>query len=108
MCDAECDAIVVGIPVTVDGSLYNRKTDSQQGRRCRNFAQNVVALSKKHGLAVFAVDENGTTQEARALLEQHGGGSWRRQAEKGKKDSVAAALILSVFFSDPGSALTIR
>jgi putative Holliday junction resolvase len=106
--EEQCDAIVVGIPVTMDGSLYNRRTDSQQGRRCRNFAQNVVALSKKHGIVVFAVDENGTSQEAGALLEQHGGGSWRRPVEKGKKDSVAAALILSIFFSDPGSALSIR
>lgn len=46
---------MVGLPVTQQGSLRKRDTDSQQGRRCRNFALNVAALAEGAGLAVFLV-----------------------------------------------------
>ena len=100
----ECDSIVVGLPVTHEGSLYKRATDSQQGRRCRNFAHTVLAVSEKHSIGVFLVDERGTSMEADALLDIVGS----RQKPKGRKDSVAAALILSTFFADPGAALRVR
>lgn len=100
----QCDSIVIGLPVTLDGSLYKRATDSQQGRRCRNFAHTVFSLSEKHSLGVFLVDERGTSQEAGALLDILGS----RQPAKGRKDSVAAALILSTFFADPSAALRVR
>lgn len=100
----QCDSIVVGLPVTVEGSLYKRATDSQQGRRCRNFAHTVFSLSDKHSIGVFLVDERGTSQEAGALLGIVGS----RQTPKGRKDSVAAALILSTFFADPSAALRVR
>ncbi|KAI8101933.1 hypothetical protein M9434_006995 [Picochlorum sp. BPE23] len=102
--EEQCDAIIVGLPVTHQGSLYKRATDSQQGRRCRNFAHTVLALSDKHSIGVFLVDERGTSQEAGALLDIVGSG----QRRKGRKDSVAAALILSTFFADPGAALRVR
>lgn len=100
----QCDSIVVGLPVTVEGSLYKRATDSQQGRRCRNFAHTVFSLCEKHSIGVFLVDERGTSQEAGALLDIVGS----RQRPKGRKDSVAAALILSTFFGDPSAALRVR
>lgn len=100
----QCDCIVVGLPVTLEGSLYKRATDSQQGRRCRNFAHTVFSLCEKHSIGVFLVDERGTSQEAGALLDIVGS----RQKPKGRKDSVAAALILSAFFGDPSAALRVR
>lgn len=100
----QCDSIVVGLPVTIEGSLYKRATDSQQGRRCRNFAHTVFSLSEKHCIGVFLVDERGTSQEAGALLDIVGS----RHRPKGRKDSVAAALILSTFFGDPSAALRVR
>ena len=52
---AGCHGIVVGLPVTQAGSLRQRDTDSQQGRRCRNFALNVAALAEGAGLHVVLV-----------------------------------------------------
>ncbi len=107
----QCDCIVVGLPVTTTGSLYKRQTDSQQGRRCRNFAHTLFTVSEKHSIGVFLVDERGTSQEAGALLDIVGGSGNKRKGgkgTKGRKDSVAAALILSSFYSDPAAALRVR
>ena len=109
---AQVDCIVVGLPVTTTGSLYKRQTDSRQGRRCRHFAARVFSVSEKHSIGVFLVDERGTSQEAGALLDIVGGGSNKRKggkgSTKGRKDSVAAALILSAFYKDPAAALRVR
>ncbi len=67
-----CDAIVVGLPVTSTGSLRRRETDSQQGRRCRNFASTLASLAEPRGLQVFLADERGSTLEARQFLEASG------------------------------------
>lgn len=101
-----CDAIVIGLPVTTEGSIRRRQTDSQQGRRCRNFADAVAALAvKQKDLYVYLVDERGTTAEAEVLIGFAGGG---RNDFKKKKDSVAAALILSSFFNDVRQAVRVR
>lgn len=50
------------------------------------------------------MDERGTTIEAEALVNAVGG---RAADVKKKKDSVAAALILSAYFSEPGSAVRV-
>jgi putative transcription antitermination factor YqgF len=100
-----CDAIVIGIPVTTEGSIRRRQTDSQQGRRCRNFADAVAALTVNKDLYVYLVDERGTTLEAEALIGYLGGG---KNDQKKKKDSVAAALILSAFFNEPRQAIRVR
>lgn len=86
--------------------MYKRNTDSQQGRKCRNFADAVAVMSMKWSIDVFLVDERGTTQEAEALLDFAGAG--KRSVNKGRADSVAAALILSTFFSKPEAALAVR
>lgn len=67
-----CDAIIVGLPVTSTGSLRRRDTDSQQGRRCRNFASTLASLAEPRGLRVFLADERGSTMEARHVLEASG------------------------------------
>lgn len=100
-----CHGIVVGLPVTQAGSLRQRDTDSQQGRRCRNFALNVAALAEGAGLHVFLVDETGTTAAAHEYLFSSGS---RRAASQKMKDSVAAALILGKYFDDPSAAVFVR
>lgn len=102
---AACDSIVIGLPVTSNGSLRRRQTDSQQGRRCRNFADAVAALACTRDLTVYLVDERGTTVEAEALVGALGGG---RDDQKRKKDSIAAALILSAFFADSQASLRVK
>ncbi|EFN52137.1 hypothetical protein CHLNCDRAFT_139266 [Chlorella variabilis] len=97
-----CDAIVLGLPVTLAGSLRRRSTDSQQGRRCRNFADNMAAVAAPHAIPVFLADERGSTLAARRLLASSGS---RRSTLSKRMDSVAAAVILESFFSDPGAAV---
>lgn len=91
--------------MTSQGSIRRRQTDSQQGRRCRNFADAVAALTVGRDLCVYLIDERGTTVEAEALIGYLGGG---RNDKKLKKDSVAAALILSAFFNEPRQAVRVR
>jgi len=91
--------------VTSQGSIQRRQTDSQQGRRCRNFADAVAALTVGKDLCIYLIDERGTTIEAEALIGYLGGG---RNDKKQKKDSVAAALILSAFFNEPRQAVRVR
>lgn len=88
-----CDAIVVGLPVTQRGDLRQRDTDSQQGRRCRNFAENLAvaaaapnsssaansggnSLFKSGGssdrVLVFLANEQGSTMQARQELAASG------------------------------------
>lgn len=97
------DSIVVGLPVTSTGSLQIRNTDSQQGRRCRNFADAVAMVANSTSLTVYLVDERGTTMEAEALMRAGG-----RRGGTVEKDSVAAALILANFFADPSCAVQVK
>ncbi|KAL4435247.1 hypothetical protein ABPG77_001929 [Micractinium sp. CCAP 211/92] len=100
-----CDAIVVGLPVTSTGSLRRRDTDSQQGRRCRNFASTLASLAEPRGLQVFLTDERGSTLEARQFLEASGS---RRSTFGKRKDSVSAAVILTTFFDSPHQAVRVK
>jgi len=102
---AACDGIVIGLPVTLSGSLRKRSTDSQQGRRCRNFAEAVSALAHVRSLEVFVVNESGSSKEAMMTMSTMGR---RGKAMQREKDSVAAALILSTYFESPGAAVRVR
>lgn len=91
--------------MTQNGALRKRSSDSQQGRRCRNFAEAVAAFATRHDLTVVLTDESGTTMQAERLIFDSGN---RRAPAKGRKDSVAAALILDNYFNDPGEAVVVR
>lgn len=65
-----CGTMVVGLPLTPGGSLEDRETDSQVGRRCRNFAQTLAMVAKQHGIHVYIVSERYSTMEAEELLIQ--------------------------------------
>jgi RNase H-fold protein (predicted Holliday junction resolvase) len=104
---AGCDGVVVGLPVTQAGSLRNRASDSQQGRRCRNFAVAVAALAHVRGLEVLLVDERGTTQQALEAMRAASGRGRGRDVQQ-RKDSVAAALLLSAYFDAPAEAQRVK
>ena len=60
-----CGGIVVGLPVKRAGLLRDPDTDSQVGRRCRNFAITLALVCRKYPpLLVFIVDEAYTTRDA--------------------------------------------
>jgi len=101
-----CDGFIVGIPVTQRGSLSNPKTDSEQGKYCRSFANTLASLAEPRGFPVYVIDETGTSAEAANLL----GLTARRDKNelKQKKDSMSAALILNSYYDAPSEAILIN
>jgi putative holliday junction resolvase len=83
--DHEAEAIVVGLPLSMDGS------DSAQTRHVRNFAD---ALRAAGTLRVELWDERLTTFQADELLESSEIPAARR---KGLRDRLAAQMILQSF-----------
>ena len=75
-------ALVVGLPLTVDGA------DSAMSERCRHFAR---ALAARYGLPVHLVDERYTSVEAEERLAALGH-DWK--SRKRAVDAEAAAIIL--------------
>ena len=81
------DALVLGLPLNVDG------TDGPEARQARTFAG---TLRQHFGLPVHLVDERYSSEAADAQLNQAG---WRGRQKKARRDAVAAATILSDFFT---------
>src|SRR3990167_8000685 len=82
------DALVVGIPLNMDG------TDQLIGTQARAF---VKTLSDKYGLPVYEMDERLTTQAAREQLFTEGG---FKALQDGQVDAVAAQLIIENWFAE--------
>jgi putative Holliday junction resolvase len=82
------DALVVGLPLNMDGS------DQEMTLRARRFGRQ---LNGRFSLPVHLVDERLTTREARTRLHHEG-----RAGEDA--DSVAAQIILEDWFSQQGRA----
>lgn len=101
-----CDGIVVGLPVTQTGSLFKPSTDSQQGRRCRNFATALATIAADHRLPVYVVNEALSTSLAESYMLEASGSS--KRTFHGRKDSVAASLILSSYFEHPEGAVYVK
>lgn len=80
------DALVVGIPLNMDGSLQKISTNAQQ------FAED---LKLRFQLPVYEVDERLTTKDAREKLFAKGG---FKALQDGQVDQVAAQLILQNWF----------
>jgi RNase H-fold protein (predicted Holliday junction resolvase) len=68
----QCDAVVVGMPLSEVGKIYRQHEDSREGRICRNFAVTLAVVAQKHRLKVFLVNERDTTKEAAARLRLSG------------------------------------
>ena len=76
------DLVVVGLPLNMDG------TEQPITQRAKKFANR---LNGRFGVKVFLQDERLTTASAKEFIFSHGG---YKALEKGKIDSVSAALIL--------------
>jgi putative Holliday junction resolvase len=82
------DALVVGIPLNMDG------TDQPVSTLARQFAN---ALRERYQLPVHEIDERLTTKDARERLFKQGG---YKALQDGQVDSIAAQLILQNWFAE--------
>ena len=83
-------AVVVGLPVNMDGS------EGPRAELCRSFA---AKLEEATGLPVKMWDERRTTVEAHNILSAH---NYHGQKRKNTVDAVAASLILEGYLSFRG------
>ncbi len=83
--EMDCDTIVVGLPLRLDGS------EGPSAHRSRTLG---AALSEGLHIAVVYADERFTTVTAEAALLE---GNVRRSERKTKRDQVAAAVMLQGF-----------
>ncbi len=81
----EIEAFVAGLPLLWDGS------EGEQADKVRHFCKH---LSHDSGLSVHFQDERMSSLESERLLISAG---MRREKRKGKRDQIAAALILQAF-----------
>lgn len=122
-----CGTMVVGVPLTPRGTLADRDTDSQVGRRCRNFAHTLAMVGKPHGISVYIVSERYSTMEAEDLLIQnkrskraakvtswtlfwHGVGcpcNLIVYSLQERLDAISAVVILERFFRDKEAAVEV-
>jgi len=79
------EAIVVGLPLSLDGS---------QGPQAQRVMAFVEALAQRVAVPVATWDERLSTVEAERLLREAG---HRRRALKGRRDAAAAAIILQSY-----------
>lgn len=82
------DALVVGIPLNMDGTQQNISHHAQA------FTE---SLKKHYNLPVYSVDERLTTKDAREQLFAQGG---YKALQGGQVDRVAAQLILQTFIAE--------
>ena len=83
--DLELEAVVVGLPLRLDG------TEGTAARRARSFG---AALEKALGVAVTFWDERLTTVAAERTLREMG---VRGRAQRGVVDETAAAILLQSY-----------
>jgi putative Holliday junction resolvase len=82
------DALVVGIPINMDG------TDQVISQQARQFAH---SLEEQYQIPVYEIDERLTTKDARERLFIQGG---YKALQDGQVDRVAAQLILQNWFAE--------
>lgn len=82
------DALVIGIPLNMDGTEQPLTNDA------RTFAK---ALKDQYNLPVFEMDERLTTKDARERLFNEGG---YKALQSGQIDQVAAQIILQNWFAE--------
>ena len=85
--EQEADAIVVGLPVNMDG------TEGPRARLSRDFA---AALGARSGLEVHLHDERLTSAEADWAM---AGGGLTHKQKKARRDAIAAAAMLRDFLA---------
>lgn len=85
--DLEAQAIVVGLPIRMDGTI------GSAAKKVNKFAER---LRKEVGIEVFTQDERLTSYEAEQIMIEQGLG---RQERRKRSDEIAATLILQDFLS---------
>lgn len=83
--EQDAEAIVVGLPISLDGRM------GPQARRTQGF---IRALSERADVPVYTQDERFSTVEAERLLRDAGRAPSR---DKGLRDSAAACVILQAY-----------
>lgn len=83
-------ALVVGIPLNMDGSEQPMTAAAQRFQR---------RLEGRYGLPVYAADERLSSIEAEQLL--HDASAGGKRSRRQSVDDVAAHIILQTFFSQP-------
>ena len=86
--------LVVGLPCHADG------TPHEMTAQARKFARR---LKGRFGKAVWLVDERHTSALAESMLDE--AGVQRGKKQKPALDQVAAQVILTTWFDDPGEAV---
>ena len=84
----EIGEVVVGMPVSLDGGV------GRQGEKTRVFTE---LLAERISIPVRTWDESYSSQSADGIMRKSGTRKGRR---KGKRDSVAAAVILEEYLKD--------
>jgi len=94
--ELEAEALLVGIPRNLDG------TEGPRARAAHALADRLEALGR---LPVFRFDEALTSFEADLRLEEAGGrrGDPQRARRSGRRDAVAAAVLLERFLDRRGT-----
>lgn len=85
------DAIVVGLPLTMDGS------EQPASRAAKDFAN---ALRKRYDVPVIEHDERLSSVEADRRFKLARQGGQRRQKDAALLDAIAAQVIVESYFSD--------
>eukprot|EP00210_Caulerpa_lentillifera_P001657 g1593.t1 len=124
--EEKVQGIVVGIPCYASGSIYDRKTDTVHGRRCRHFANYLAMYFKDSDQRVYLFDEFRTSRDAyrgidSVLIEGDGLDVFssmkldrprsKKQRAKSKRkgvDAKAAAMLLLRYFQDPELAIDMQ
>lgn len=83
------DAIIVGVPKTLEGEIFERITAAAEIF--------IHELEARYNIPVYAADERLTTKAARELIYEKGG---YKALKKGPVDSMAAKLILEGWMNE--------
>ncbi|GBF95571.1 hypothetical protein Rsub_08552 [Raphidocelis subcapitata] len=104
--------IVVGIPLRTGQRAGEPAKDSPQAARCRAFAESLSVVAAASGIDVFLCDEARTT--AAAMLQsglsatERLGNIGRKAKNENRIDAWSAAMLLTRFYQNPGSAVRVR
>ena len=85
------DALVVGIPLTVEGETQTMT------RKARQFA---AQLAQRFGKRVIEADERFSSRAAQQRFREQRAAGGARKSHAGREDAVAAQIILEAWFAD--------
>jgi len=93
------DAVVIGLPLNADGS------ETQRSSLARAYAEHLARWlnAAGHATPVRLADERHSTQRADELMAQTG---FTHKQKKARRDSLAAAAVLSDLLEHPGELQT--